>query len=62
MITSSSSSNVVILGKALLKKSWKIQLQEKMDKIGNLNKESKDDHKVQIQEYSREPLTPPTGV
>ena len=55
MITSSSGSNVVILGKALLKKSWKIQLQEKMDKIGNLNKESKGEYKEQIQEYSREP-------
>jgi hypothetical protein len=50
-----SGSNVVILGKPLMKKSWKIQLQEKMDKIGNLNNESKDKHKEQIQEYSREP-------
>ena len=55
MITSTSGSNVVILGKALMKKSWKVQLQEKMDKIGNLNNESKDKHKEQIQEYSREP-------
>jgi len=55
MITSTSGSNVVILGKPLMKKSWKIQLQEKMDKIGNLNNESKDEHKEQIQEYSREP-------
>ena len=51
----SNGSNVVILGKPLMKKSWKIELQEKMDKIGNLNNESKDEHKEQIQEYSREP-------
>lgn len=51
----SNGSNVVILGKPLMKKSWKVQLQEKMDKIGNLNNESKGKHKEQIQEYSREP-------
>jgi len=53
----SNGSNVVILGKPLMKKSWKIELQDKMDKIGNLYLETKCDHKAQeqIQEYSREP-------
>ena len=55
MKSGSNGSNVVILGKALMKKSWKDQLQEKMDKIGNLNQEPNDGHKEQIQEYSREP-------
>ena len=57
MKSRSNGSNVIILGKPLMKKSWKVQLQEKMDKIGNFYQDPISDHKKQeqIQDYSREP-------
>ncbi len=57
MKSRSNGSNVIILGKPLMKKSWKVQLQEKLDKIGNFYQDPICDHKAQeqIQEYSREP-------
>ena len=50
----SNQSNVVILGRPLMKKSWKVKLQEDMDRIGALYNLPSSDDKEEIPEYSRE--------
>jgi hypothetical protein len=54
MKTKSNQSNVVILGRPLMKKSWKVQLQEDMDKIGSLYNPPSSDDKEDAPKYYRE--------
>ena len=56
MKTKSNHSNVVILGRPLMKKSWKAKLQEDMDRIGDFYNLPSCDDKEEILECSREPF------
>lgn len=55
MKTKSNHSNVVILGRPLMKKSWKAKLQEDMDRIGYFYNSPSVDGKGNVSKYSREP-------
>ena len=55
MKTKSNQSNVVILGRPLMRKSRKLQLQEGMDKISTMHNPPSNDVKENVPDYSREP-------
>ena len=54
MKTKSNQTNVVILGRPLMRKSRKLQLQEGMDKISTMHNTTSNDVKEEVPEYSRE--------
>ena len=54
MKSKSNLTNVVILGRPLMKKSWKVKLQDDMEKIGALYNSPSIDVTHEVPEYSRE--------